>query len=79
MPIVITAENAAPESKVATIILCSLGFVGISGLHRFYTGHILSGLLWFFTGGLLGIGTIIDLVLILTNAFRNKRGGLVVD
>ncbi len=43
-------------------ILCVLGFFGIAGIHRFYLGKPLTGLLWFFTGGLAGIGTIYDLI-----------------
>ena len=36
------------------------GWFGVAGLHRLYVGRIGSGLLWFFTGGLCGIGTLID-------------------
>lgn len=39
-------------------------FFGLVGVHRFYCGRIGTGLLWAFTGGLLGIGWIIDLFLI---------------
>lgn len=38
--------------------------MGISGLHRLYNGKIGTGLLWLFTGGLLGIGQVVDLLLI---------------
>ena len=34
------------------------------GAHRFYYGRPLTGTLWFFTFGLLGIGWIVDLFLI---------------
>ena len=44
------------------ILVCILvGFVGFAGLHRFITDRIGLGLLYFFTGGFLLIGTIIDL------------------
>lgn len=38
--------------------------VGFSGLHRFYFGKPLTGAVWFFTGGLLLVGWIVDLFLI---------------
>lgn len=38
--------------------------VGFTGAHRFYYGRPLSGAIWFFTAGLLGIGWLIDLLLI---------------
>ena len=42
--------------------LCWL--VGFSGLHRFYFGKPLTGVIWFFSGGLLLVGWIVDLFLI---------------
>jgi TM2 domain-containing membrane protein YozV len=38
--------------------------IGLGGLHRLYNGKIATGLLWLCTGGLLGIGQILDLLLI---------------
>lgn len=37
---------------------------GLCGLHRFYVGKPVSGLLWLFTIGLLGFGQLFDLLLI---------------
>jgi TM2 domain-containing membrane protein YozV len=42
--------------------LCWL--LGFLGMHRFYYGKPVTGTIWFFTGGLLLIGWIIDLFLI---------------
>jgi TM2 domain-containing membrane protein YozV len=44
------------------LILCLLGLVGIAGVQRFVIGHIGMGILYFFTGGLCLIGTIIDAI-----------------
>jgi TM2 domain-containing membrane protein YozV len=37
---------------------------GFTGSHRFYYGRPVSGTIWFFTLGLLGVGWLIDLLLI---------------
>ena len=48
--------------------LKSVGYVlwlfGFTGSHRFYYGKPITGTIWFFTLGLLGIGWLIDLFLI---------------
>lgn len=41
-----------------------LWLFGFTGAHRFYYGKPVTGTLWFFTLGLLGIGWLIDLFLI---------------
>ena len=45
-------------------LLWALGFVGFCGIHRFYSGKITSGLLYFFTGGFFFVGQVVDLFLI---------------
>ena len=45
-------------------LLWSLWFFGFAGMHRFYLGKPISGLIWFFTWGLFGMGQIFDLFLI---------------
>ncbi|MGP0016400.1 TM2 domain-containing protein [Pseudomonas sp.] len=41
-----------------------LWIFGFTGSHRFYYGKPVTGTIWFFTFGLLGIGWLIDLFLI---------------
>ncbi len=41
-----------------------LWIFGFTGAHRFYYGRQITGVIWFFTLGLLGIGWLIDLFLI---------------
>ncbi len=42
----------------------ALWIFGFTGAHRFYYGKPITGTIWFFTLGLLGIGWLIDLFLI---------------
>jgi TM2 domain-containing membrane protein YozV len=51
-------------SNGTAYLLWLLGLIGICGIHRFYVGKPISGLIWFFTAGLLFIGQFIDLFLI---------------
>lgn len=49
------------HSKTIGYLLWLFGF---TGSHRFYYGRPITGTIWFFTLGLLGIGWLIDLFLI---------------
>ena len=53
-------QTTNTHSKVVGYILWIFGF---TGSHRFYYGKPISGTIWFFTLGLLGIGWLIDLFL----------------
>lgn len=52
------------KSTKAAYLLMLTNFIGIAGLNRFYVGKIGSGLLYLFTFGLFGIGTIYDLFVV---------------
>ncbi len=54
-------DSNDPHIKSVGYILWIFGF---TGAHRFYFGKPISGTIYFFTLGLLGIGWIIDLFLI---------------
>ena len=52
------------ETTHSTLIGYLLWIFGFTGSHRFYFGKPLSGTLYFFTLGLVGVGWLIDLFLI---------------
>jgi hypothetical protein len=51
------------NTGIAYLLWCTC-FVGVAGVHRFYSGKYLSGMLWLFTFGFFGFGQLIDLTLI---------------
>lgn len=47
----------------STFVGYLLWIFGFTGAHRFYFGRPVTGTLWFFTFGLLGVGWLVDLFL----------------
>ncbi len=66
--------DASRKCKWIALLWCSLGFLGIAGLHYFYAGRWLMGLIYLLTGGLFGIGTVIDAIRILAGGFEDSEG-----
>ncbi len=65
------------RSTGISYLLWLLCFVGLFGIHRFYNGKWITGLLWLFTGGFFLIGQIIDLALIPAMAQRANARDLM--
>lgn len=57
-------ERYLKEESHNSVIGYILWIFGFTGAHRFYYGKPITGTIWFFTGGLLLVGWIIDLFLI---------------
>jgi len=69
------AINTSTKSPTVVLLLCI--FLGNFGIHRFYVGKIGTGILMFLTLGGLGIWYLIDLALIVSNRFTDKRGNII--
>ena len=65
-------NSISHKSKIAALILAI--FLGCLGIHRFYVGKVGTGLLYLFTGGLCGIGWLIDLIMTACGSFTDKAG-----
>ena len=52
-----------PNNKWLSLVLCLLR--GFFGAHKFYEGRVGMGILYLFTGGLLGIGWLINCITLL--------------
>jgi TM2 domain-containing membrane protein YozV len=68
-------KNADPgdgKSQMIALILCF--FVGVLGIHRFYLGYTMEGVLMLLTGGGCGIWALIDLIRIISGDLKPKDG-----
>lgn len=65
-------QNVQKKDWLTTLLLCIFG--GGLGIHRFYVGKTGTGILWLLTLGCFGIGTIIDLIQIVTGNFTDING-----
>lgn len=65
------------KSRLTTLLLCI--FVGSLGIHRFYAGKTGTGILWLLTLGLCGIGTLVDLIMIIVGSFTDSQGNVITN
>ena len=63
----------SPTTRPQALALALAGFpTGICGLHRFASGRKVSGFFYLFSYGFLGIGQLIDVVMIALGSFRDS-------
>jgi len=65
------------KSRLAVALLAF--FLGELGIHRFYVGKIGTGILYIFTFGLFGIGSLVDFILALCGSFTDKDGNAITE
>ncbi len=67
-------QVASRLSRSTAIVLCCFTFLCIGGLHRFYSGHKVIGIIQLLTLGGFFIWGIIDLMALLNRTYRDSQG-----
>lgn len=66
-----SSEGEGGKSWLVALLLCI--FLGALGIHRFYLGYTGLGILYLLTGGICGIGVLVDFIMLLTGSLKPKN------
>ena len=75
-PTVYGGESSDKRILPAAILAFCFGWLGV---HRFYVGKIGTGILQLVTLGGLGIWAMVDFIIIVVGAFRDKEGNRLTE
>ncbi len=70
-------NTSSDKSRLVALLFCI--FLGGLGIHRFYVGKVGTGLVWLFTAGCCGVGSLIDLIMICCGSFTDSEGKALTD
>ena len=65
--------NRETKSLILRLILCLV--CGTFGVHKFFEGKIISGIIYILTGGLFGVGIVVDTIRYILNLISSSRAG----
>ena len=65
------------KSWLATLLLC--WFLGVYGVHSFYAGNTVKGVIQLLTGCGCGIWWVIDLIMILLKKYTDGEGKIICN
>ncbi|RAI10218.1 MAG: TM2 domain-containing protein [Candidatus Melainabacteria bacterium] len=66
--------NPAQSQRSYVVTLFLAYFLGIFGIHRFYTGYVWIGIAQLLTCGCFGIWTVIDIISLTLNKYKDAQG-----
>lgn len=69
--------GSSDKSRTVAAVLCF--FLGALGVHSFYAGKIVVGIIQLLTLGGLGIWALIDFIFIVIGKYKDKNGGVISE
>lgn len=69
------AQGYSPSNGLVALLLAI--FLGVLGIHSFYVGKTGIGIAQLLTAGGCGIWTLIDIIMIVTESYRDGEGRIV--